>query len=85
MLKAMAQVDLAKVRNPSARLDLVIVGGGATGVELAVELTEASHVVSAYGLPNFRAERDLAITLVEGAPRILNWASAWKRPAASRK
>ena len=72
MLKAMAQVDLAKVRNPSARLDLVIVGGGATGVELAVELTEASHVVSAYGLPNFRAERDLAITLVEGAPRILS-------------
>ena len=72
MLKAMAQVDQAKVRNPSARLDLVIVGGGATGVELAVELTEASHVVSAYGLQNFRAERDLAITLVEGAPRILS-------------
>ena len=55
------------MRDPSARLDLVIVGGGATGVELAVELVEASHVVSAYGL---RAERDLAITLVEGAPRI---------------
>lgn len=72
MLKAMALVDQAKVRDPAARLDLVIVGGGATGVELAVELTEASHVVSAYGLPNFRAERDLAITLVEGAPRILS-------------
>ena len=70
MLKAMVLVDQAKVRDPSARLDLVIVGGGATGVELAVELVEASHVVSAYGLPNFRAERDLAITLVEGAPRI---------------
>jgi NADH dehydrogenase len=41
-------------------------------VELAVELTEASHVVSAYGLPNFRADRDMAITLVEGAPRILS-------------
>ena len=70
MLKAMVLVDQAKVRDPSARLDLVIVGGGAAGVELAVELVEASHVVSAYGLPNFRAERDLAITLVEGAPRI---------------
>ena len=45
------------MRDPSARLDLVIVGGGAAGVELAVELVEASHVVSAYGLPNFRAER----------------------------
>jgi len=72
MLKAMALVDQAKVRDPSARLDLVIVGGGATGVELAVELVEAGQVVSAYGLPNFRPERDLAITLVEGAPRILS-------------
>lgn len=72
MLKAMVQVDLRKVHDPSARLDLVIVGGGATGVELAVELIEASHVVSAYGLPNFRADRDLVITLVEGAPRILS-------------
>ncbi|AHV91829.1 NAD(P)/FAD-dependent oxidoreductase [Bordetella holmesii] len=72
ILKAMAQVDQDKLRNPSARLDLVIVGGGATGVELAVELTEASHVVSTYGLPNFRVERDMAITLVEGAPRILS-------------
>lgn len=72
ILKAMAQIDQEKLRNPAARLDLVIVGGGATGVELAVELTEASHVVSAYGLPNFRVERDMAITLVEGAPRILS-------------
>ncbi|MCD0505503.1 FAD-dependent oxidoreductase [Bordetella petrii] len=71
MLKAMAQVDHAKVRDPSAKLDLVIVGGGATGVELAVELHEAGGVVAAYGLPNFRADRDLVITLVEGAPRIL--------------
>src|SRR3546814_3042243 len=71
MLKAMVQVDQAKVRDPSARLDLVIVGGGATGVELAVELHEAGNTVAAYGLPNFRADRDLAITLVEGAPRIL--------------
>lgn len=71
MLKAMARVDQSKVRDPSARLDVVIVGGGATGVELAVELHEAGGVVAAYGLPNFRADRDLAITLVEGAPRIL--------------
>ena len=47
MPRAMVLVDQAKVRDPSARLDLVIVGGGATGVELAVELVEASHVVSA--------------------------------------
>ena len=65
MLKAMVLVDQAKVRDPSARLDLVIVGGGATGVELAVELVEASHVVSAYGLPNFA--------------RSATWRSRWSR------
>ncbi len=37
----------------AARLNIVIVGAGATGVELAVELLEAGHVVSAYGLRNF--------------------------------
>lgn len=71
MLKAMARVDQAKVNDPSAELDLVIVGGGATGVELAAELHEASGVVAAYGLPHFRAERDLVITLLEGGPRLL--------------
>ncbi|OZI43923.1 NAD(P)/FAD-dependent oxidoreductase [Bordetella genomosp. 4] len=72
MLKAMVQVDQAKVNDPSAELNVVIVGGGATGVELAVELREAGGIVAAYGLPNFRADRDLVITLVEGAPRILS-------------
>jgi len=71
MLKAMAQVDQAKVHDPSATLNVVIVGGGATGVELAVELREAGGIVAAYGLPNFRSDRDLVITLVEGGPRIL--------------
>jgi NADH dehydrogenase len=71
LLKAMIQVDQAKVHDPTARLNIVIVGGGATGVELAVELHEAGHVVSAYGLPSFQPDRDLSITVIEGAPRIL--------------
>lgn len=71
LLKAMIQVDQAKVHDPTARLNIVIVGGGATGVELAVELLEAGHVVSAYGLPSFLPDRDLSITVIEGAPRIL--------------
>ncbi|MFC4277018.1 NAD(P)/FAD-dependent oxidoreductase [Achromobacter aloeverae] len=71
MLKAMIQVDQAKVHDPTARLNLVIVGGGATGVELAVELHEAGRVVSAYGLPSFDPDTDLTITLIEGADRIL--------------
>jgi len=66
------QVEQAKRHDATTRLNLVIVGGGATGVELAVELHEAGHVVSAYELSNFNPDQDLAITLVEGAPRILS-------------
>jgi len=71
ILEALLRLDQAKARDPQARLNLVIVGGGATGVELAAELREAGRVVRAYGLPGFDPERDLAITLIEGAPRIL--------------
>lgn len=71
LLKAMIQVDQAKVHDPTARLNVVIVGGGATGVELAVELQEAGHVIGAYGLPGFDPDRDLSITVIEGAQRIL--------------
>jgi NADH dehydrogenase len=71
LLKAMIQVDQAKPHDPTASLNVVIVGGGATGVELAVELHEAAQVLGAYGLPSFRPDRDMTITLLEGADRLL--------------
>lgn len=71
MLQAMVKVDQAKASDPQARLHIVIVGGGATGVELAAELQEASRLVAAYGLTHFDPRQDLAIRIVEGAPRIL--------------
>ena len=52
-------------------VDIVIIGGGATGVELAAELREASVVYTAYDFPHLQALRDVRITLLEGAPRIL--------------
>jgi len=71
ILEALLRLSQAKTHDPSTRLDLVIVGGGATGVELAAELREAGQVIRAYALPRFDPDRDLAITLIEGAPRIL--------------
>jgi len=56
---------------PDRGVDVVIIGGGATGVELAAELREASGVYAAYGFRQLQAERDVRITLLEGAPRIL--------------
>jgi NADH dehydrogenase len=71
MLRAMVQVDQAKLQDPTARLNVVIVGGGATGVELAAELREAGTIVGSYGLRNFNPQEDLVLTVIEGAPRIL--------------
>ncbi len=71
MLQTMVKLNEARQTEPDAKLNLVIVGAGATGVELAVELYEAGHVISAYGLNNFRPERDMTLTLLEGGPRIL--------------
>jgi len=54
-----------------ARLRIVIVGGGATGVELAAELHNTTRVLAAYGLENIDPERFLQITLLDAGPRIL--------------
>ena len=71
MLKAMTMADLKKAANPDAGLDIVIIGGGATGVELAAELREASKVLGNYGLHRLASDADVRLTLLEGAPRIL--------------
>src|SRR2546426_7832336 len=54
-----------------AQLRVVIVGGGATGVELAAELHNTTRVFAAYGLQNIDPERFLDITLLNADPRIL--------------
>ncbi|MYM84784.1 FAD-dependent oxidoreductase [Duganella sp. FT50W] len=71
LLKLLTLAELKKSVQPDAGVDVVIIGGGATGVELAAELREASDVYATYGFRQLQAERDVRITLLEGAPRIL--------------
>lgn len=61
--------DTASPAHPG--IDVVIIGGGATGVELAAELREASGIYTSYGFHQLDARRDVRITLLEGADRIL--------------
>ncbi|MGZ5086813.1 MAG: NAD(P)/FAD-dependent oxidoreductase [Usitatibacter sp.] len=61
----------ANFSNDGRVLDIAIVGGGATGVELAAELHNTIRVLAGYGLENFHPERQIHITLVEAGPRIL--------------
>jgi NADH dehydrogenase len=71
MLQLLSLVDVRKTHDPQAVLDIVIIGGGATGVELAAELREASSLHAQYGLRHIDATRDVRIRILEGAPRIL--------------
>ena len=55
----------------SGRLTVTIVGGGATGVELAAELHAAAKVLANFGFDHIHPEKDLQIVLIEAAPRLL--------------
>ncbi len=54
----------------AARVRVSIVGGGATGVELAAELYNAAKALRHYGLEVFD-ETKLEVSLIEAGPRIL--------------
>lgn len=62
--------DEAAAMDGREALDVVIVGGGATGVELAAELRHASRWLPAYGLASIAPER-VRITVLDRAPRLL--------------
>ena len=53
------------------QLHVAIIGAGATGTELAAELHQTARGLVAYGLDKIDPEKDIKITLVEAADRIL--------------
>ncbi|MDR5804806.1 NAD(P)/FAD-dependent oxidoreductase [Caballeronia sp. LZ001] len=50
-------------------LSIAIVGGGATGVELAAELVQLTQIAAAYGAKSLASRID--ISLIESGPRLL--------------
>jgi NADH dehydrogenase len=53
------------------QLHVAIIGAGATGVELAAELHRTTREVVAYGLDRVDPDKDIQVTVVEAAPRVL--------------
>jgi len=53
------------------QLNVVIIGAGATGVELAAELHKSTRELVAYGFDKIDPEHDVKLTIIEAAPRIL--------------
>ncbi|MGH8751711.1 MAG: NAD(P)/FAD-dependent oxidoreductase [Burkholderiales bacterium] len=53
------------------QLHVAIIGGGATGVELAAQLHNTTRQMVAYGLDQINAEKDIKLNIIEAAARIL--------------
>jgi len=67
LLRAQTQVEPVA----AGQLEVVIVGAGATGVELAAELHNTTRELAAYGLDKINPDRDIRISLIEASDRIL--------------
>lgn len=53
------------------QLKVAIIGAGATGVELAAELHHTTREVVAYGLNRVDPDKDIKLSIIEAAPRVL--------------
>jgi len=61
--------DLLRTAALGKPLTIAIVGGGATGVELAAEISQLLEIAASYGAGDLRPR--LELTLIESGPRIL--------------
>jgi NADH dehydrogenase len=51
--------------------EVVIVGAGATGVELSAELHNTTRELAAYGLDKIDPDKDISISIIEASDRVL--------------
>ncbi len=63
------RIELLKAVVAGSPLTVAIVGGGATGVELAAELVQVAGVAERYGVAG--ASSHLKVVLIESGPRLL--------------
>ncbi|HEU5339527.1 MAG TPA: FAD-dependent oxidoreductase, partial [Sulfuricaulis sp.] len=58
-------------RSPTHQLQVVIVGAGATGVELAAEMHNMARQLVVYGFDRINPDQDLKLVIIEAADRLL--------------
>jgi len=68
LLNQLLRINQSTIENKA--LKVAIVGGGATGTELAAQLHHVANLAKSYGMPNMSAER-LEISIIEAGERIL--------------
>ncbi len=71
LLAVCVRADGRAASGAAALVHIVIIGAGATGVELAAELRQTTRAHAGYGLDQLDPAHDIKITLLEASPRIL--------------
>jgi len=71
LLAMCARADGRAAHGGSPVVDIVIIGAGATGVELAAEIRQTTRAHAAYGLDHIDPVHDIRLTLLEAYSRIL--------------
>lgn len=71
LLAACVRADAAAAAGRPTGVNIVIIGAGATGVELAAEIRQTTGAHASYGLDYLDPEKDIRQTILEAAPRIL--------------
>jgi NADH:ubiquinone reductase (H+-translocating) len=71
LLEKLIQAGTNKTDSAGDPLHVTIVGGGATGVELAAQLHQVVRQLTQYGFDELDPEQHLRLTLLEAGPRIL--------------
>lgn len=71
LINACIQANTQATPLRPGQLKVVIIGAGATGVELAAELHKSTRELAAFGLDKIDPERDVRLSIIEASPRIL--------------
>jgi len=71
LVAACVRANTRSTETAPAHVDVVIIGAGATGVELSAEMRSTTRMYAAYGLDNIDPSRDVRLAIIEAGPRIL--------------
>ncbi|MFO1325452.1 MAG: NAD(P)/FAD-dependent oxidoreductase [Burkholderiales bacterium] len=71
LLAVVVRADGRAATGGSPKVNIVIIGAGATGVELAAEIRQTTRAHAGYGLDHLNPAQDIRITLIEASKRIL--------------
>jgi NADH:quinone reductase (non-electrogenic) len=71
ILNLCLRLETGALETSSQNLRICVIGGGATGVELAAELREATEQLGRHGIDKLKIPQAVDISIVEASPRLV--------------